>query len=493
MHDVRVQTLLEPADLDRLRTALTAAGFTADGIAARLGPAATADAARHDFRATLRATGSGDPLDTLIRLFICSVTEPELAVTRALAPLPLSAARAAGMVALEDGGVRANVDLEPYGDWWVLSDLPAQPGRQLPADHVLGVGGASTTLAAATVRTKVGTALDLGTGCGVQALHLSTHAASVTATDLSPRALRFAATTAALNGLSWELLQGDMLAPVADRSFDLVVSNPPFVVGPGTATHVYRDSGRAGDGICAELAAAAPTLLNPGGTLQFLANWVHVTGADWEDRVAGWFAGTGMDVWAIQREVSDPLDYVRLWLADASERHDAHRAAQWLDWFAEHGVEAIGFGLITARHSGKADPTVVCEDLRQQVQPPLGDRVAEWFTRRDWLDSRTAEDLLATRFRTAPGLQLRQEATIGDDGWAVDRQYLTLPEGLRWTEEIDPLILALVSGSTGALPLSDQLHLLATAHDAPLPDLTQALLPVLDHLVERGILLPTPR
>jgi hypothetical protein len=368
-----------------------------------------------------------------------------------------------------------------------MADLPAQPGRQLPADHVLGVGGASTTLAGATLRHPVDTALDLGTGCGVQALHLSQHARSVTATDLSPRALSFAATNAALNGVQWELLHGDLLEPVRGRRFDLVVSNPPFVVGPGVATHTYRDSGRAGDGVCAELAAAAPEMLTEGGTLQFLANWMHVDGEDWEDRVAGWFAGSGMDLWAIQREVQDPLDYVRLWLADASEKHDPHRAAQWLDWFAEHHITGIGFGLITARNSGAADPVVVCEELRQQVEQPLWMRVSEWFERRDWL---RGNDILRARYRLADGLQLRQEATMGEEGWAVDRQLLAMPHGLRWVEEIDPLILALVSGCTGVLPLRDQLALLASAHEVPPDDLEKALLPVIDHLVERGILVP---
>jgi hypothetical protein len=194
-----------------------------------------------------------------------------------------------------------------------------------------------------------------------------------------------------------------------------------------------------------------------------------------------------MDLWAIQREVQDPLDYVRLWLADASEKHDPHRAARWLDWFTEHRIAGVGFGLITARNNGAADPAVVCEDLRQQVEPPLGSRVAEWFERRDWL---RANDLLAARYRLADGLQLRQEATIGEEGWVVDRQLLAMPSGLRWVEEIDPLILALVSGSTGQLPMRDQLSLLAIAHGAPLGDLEKALLPVIDHLVERGILVP---
>jgi methylase of polypeptide subunit release factors len=475
--------LLDPPDIDRLREALTRAGYTSTGIASRLGASASALAGRHDYREALRATRSGDPLDTLIRLFVCGQSEAEDGIAAALHPLPLPTARAAGLIV----GDQAGVDLEPYGHFWVLADLPAQPGRQLPSDHVLGVGGASSTLAGATIRSPVATALDLGTGCGVQALHLSEHAQRVTATDLSPRALSFAATNAALNGLDWELLQGDLFEPVRGRRFDLVVSNPPFVVGPGVATHTYRDSGRAGDGVCAELAAAAPALLNPGGTIQFLANWVHVDGEEWEDRVAAWFAGTGMDVWAIQREVQDPLDYVRLWLADASEGHDPQRAADWLDWFAHNNITAVGFGLITARSSGADSPDVVCEDLRQQVQRPLGDRVAEWFGRREWLRH---NDLLAARYRLADGLQLRQEATIGEEGWAVDRQLLAMPEGLRWVEEIDPLILAMVSGCTGVLPMRDQLSLLAQAHEVPVDDLEKALSPVVDHLVERGMLVP---
>jgi methylase of polypeptide subunit release factors len=478
--------LLDQSDVLRLREALENAGFTAEGVAERLGDEASKATSRNDFREALRRTAGGDPLDTLIRLFVVGQAEPPAAIAQALKPLTLEAARAGGLLDDDEAGV----DLEPYGQWWVMADLPAHPGRPLHADHVLGVGGASTTLATSTIQRPVDTALDLGTGCGVQALHLSTHARSVTATDLSPRALSFARTNAMLNGLDWELLRGDMVEPVRGRRFDLVVSNPPFVVGPGTADYIYRDSGRAGDAVCAELAAAASGLLNPGGTMQFLANWIHAKGEDWEDRVAGWFAGSGLDVWAIQREVQDPLDYVRLWLADASDEDDPVRAARWLDWFEAHDVAAVGFGLVTVRASGHDDPTVVCEDLRQQVSQPMGERVADWFERREWL---RANDLLSAKLVKAEGLELRQEASWGADGWAVDRQLLALSEGLRWVEEIDPLILAVVSGCDGQLPLSEVFGLLAVAHDVPENDLKSAMLPVVDHLVERGMLTPCER
>ncbi|RIV40957.1 methyltransferase domain-containing protein [Micromonospora radicis] len=484
--------LLSPAGVEALRTALTRTNFTAAGIAARLGPQATAAVARNDFRAALRATTDGDPLATLIRVFICEQTEPEPAVAAALAPLPIADALDAGLVERYRDGVRMGLDLEPYGDdWWVLADVPAsaRPGRSLHAEHVLGIGGATQTMIGAAVRRPVERALDLGTGSGVQALHLSTHARQVTATDVSPRALRFAATTAALNGQDWELLRGDMVAPVAGRRFDLVVSNPPFVVGPGATTHVYRDSGRVGDAISAELAAAAPGLLTEGGTMQYLANWVHVSGEDWGERVAGWFAGTGLDAWVVQREVADPMSYVDLWLTDVGEA-DPQRMADWLDWFDAHKVEAIGFGIVSLRRGGHDDPVLRVEDLRQRVEAPLGDRIATWFDRHDWLREQGTEGVLAARYRATDGLRLHQEATIGPEGWGVDRQVLTMPHGLRWTEEIDPLVLALVGGADGRLPLRDQLALLAAAHDVTVDELAEAAGPIVAHLVERGFVEP---
>ncbi|MEE6262991.1 DUF7782 domain-containing protein [Plantactinospora sonchi] len=485
--------LLSPAGVDQLREALTSAGYTSGGIAERIGPQATNGLARNDYRAALRATEDRDRLGTLIRLFVCAQTESEPAVRAALAPLPLAEALAAGLVEPYGDGLRQGVDLEPYGDsWWVLSDVPAtaRPGQPLAPDHVLGIGGATTTLVGATVRRPVDTALDLGTGSGVQALHLTGHARSVTATDVSARSLRFAATTAALNGHHWELLRGDLVAPVAGRRFDLVVSNPPFVVGPGTTTHSYRDSGRVGDGVAAELAAAAPGLLTEGGTMQYLANWLHVTGEDWGERVAGWFAGTGLDAWVIQREVADPMAYVNLWLSDASEAADPQRAAAWLDWFDAQKVEAVGFGLVSLRRAGHDDPVVRVEDLRQQVPSPLGEQIAAWFDRQDWLRARGDAGLLTTRFRAADGLQLRQEATMGDDDWVVDRQVLAMSHGLRWTEEVDPLVLALVSGANGQVPLREQLAVLALAHDVPAEDLADVAGPIIGHLVERGFLEP---
>jgi release factor glutamine methyltransferase len=121
--------------------------------------------------------------------------------------------------------------------------------------------------------------VDVGTGTGAIALALAARLpeASVTAIDLSPDALALAAENAALNGLAdrVELLQGDLLAPVAGRRFDLIASNPPYIaegetVDPEVSGHepalaVFADD--AGRAIHERLAADAQAALRPGGHL----------------------------------------------------------------------------------------------------------------------------------------------------------------------------------------------------------------------------------
>jgi hypothetical protein len=188
----------------------------------------------------------------------------------------------------------------------------------------------------------------------------------------------------------------------------------------------------------------------------------------------------------IQREVLDPAEYVAMWLRDAGES-DPRRAAAWLDWFEAERVEGVGFGLVTVRASDSGDPVRRLEDLRQVVDQPLGREVLAWFARQDRVRD---TGLLDTRLLAHPALRLTQEAVRAADGWDVTRQLLVTDGGLRWTQEVDPVVVALVGGCDGTATLRDQLTLLAAAYDTPVEQLLAAAPLVVGPLVERGLLMP---
>lgn len=102
--------------------------------------------------------------------------------------------------------------------------------------------------------------LDVGTGTGAVALAAARLGARVTAIDISWRAVLNAEVNALLARLAIRVRRGDLLAPVSGRSFDLILSDPPYVPAP-TAACPRRGAARAWDaGHDGRLASAGPDL-----------------------------------------------------------------------------------------------------------------------------------------------------------------------------------------------------------------------------------------
>jgi len=491
---------LAPDDVRRLRDALRGAGYTVDGLLELLGPGAYAALGRGETVPALRETSDGSPRALLTRLFVLQTQVP-LAAAEA-ADLDVDVLVARGLLDRDGAELRALVDVRPYAaddvDLYVASDLGTGIGGvsgPVRPDHVLGIGGASTTLAQITVRPPVDRALDLGTGCGVQALHLASHAAEVVATDRNRRALAFAGLSAGLSGVSIGLREGSLFEPVAGERFDLVVSNPPFVIAP-QARFAYRDSGLPGDEVCRRLVTQAPDHLSEGGWCQLLASWLHVTGEDWRERVAAWVVPTGCDAWVVQREVQDPMQYAELWLRDAGD-HDTPAYTelydQWLDAFAADRVEGVGFGWVTLHRSRSADPFVRIEELPQAVQQPAGAAVAAWFARHD-LSRRTSDaDLLAARVVVDPEVRLDQESAPGAEGFVVVAERLRQTGGLRRTGDLDPAGAAVLAALDGHRPLAEVLDDVAAAFGADRAELRQGGVAAVRSLLEDGFVDLVPR
>jgi hypothetical protein len=479
-------------DVPALRTALVAAEFTHDAVVDRLGPRAHAALGRNETTPALRRTGSGSPLDTLTRLFLLQAPVGRGAADRALPGL-VDALAVEGVLTASGGEVRAQLDCRPYADddrdLWVLSDLtPGLDGAPhgVAADHVLGVSPASISLARLTVRGPVASALDLGTGCGVQALHLTGHAERVVATDVNRRALGLAALTCALNEVEVDLREGSLWDPVAGGRFDLVTTNPPFVVSPpGADVLVYRDSGLPGDQVVERIVRGAPGHLTPGGWCQVLANWVVLRDVPWDERLAGWVDDDCASL-VVQREVLDPAEYVELWLKDAGH-HGApdylDRYDRWLAWLDAQGVEGVGFGWFNLRRTPGPHTFL---DHPYAVEQPVAPAIAAWGEAADSLAGLDDEALLAARPVRRDGV--RQE-TDGEPG-AEDPETIVLRQqrGLRRARSADTVAAALVGAADGELTTGQILDALATLLLRDPAPLRAEQLPVVRELVSEGYL-----
>ncbi|MGP4916973.1 DUF7059 domain-containing protein [Brachybacterium tyrofermentans] len=543
-----------PDQVAALRADLRTARYTVEATESLLGPVALAALRRENPIPARRALAAqSEPAAVLFRLFVLGDVVPYSLVRAVLPALGADGALQLGLVGPAslpahrgeddheaddpDIPLGALVDLAPYSasddageiSWWIASDLSElATGRALGPEHVLGVGGASLTLARITPRASVGRVLDLGCGGGIQALHASRHAEHVVATDLSERALAFAAFNAALNEVDLELRQGSLLDPVAGETFDLIVSNPPFVITPRRAaaapehgdepttpetTWTYRDGGRAGDTLLAELLTGLPVHLAPGGSAVMLGNWEIPHGGDWDEHPRAWLAAAsadGVDSWVIQREQEDPAQYAETWVRDGgvTDRDPRWSDLQgaWLDDFAGRDVEGIGFGYLLLRrpagpdaavsdtagtdspgsHSTAPRPGVLrTEEATGTGTGTLGVHLAESLRALDVLHEMDDDSLAARRLVRADDVVERRHLTPGQ--WDPMLIELVQGAGFARTVRADQVLAGVVGALDGTLTLAQVLAAVCALTDADPDEARDQVLPVVRDLVRTGM------
>lgn len=487
-----------------LRADLESAGYTVDRLVDIWGAAGEAALERGDRVPAARAlAGRTDAGSVLARLFILGLDEDEAAVAGALPSLGIAGARSLGLISGE-GSVRAGLDLRPYsfldargaGRWWIASDLgELATGSALRTDHVLGVGGASVTLSGLLLPGPIENALDLGTGCGIQALHLAREAKRVVATDISPRALELAALNAAMNGVtSIEFRLGSLFDPVAGELFDRIVTNPPFVITPrrpDVPEYEYRDGGAVGDDLVAGIVRAAPEHLVPGGVAQLLGNWEYRAGGDGLQRVLEWAAGN--DAWIVERETLDPARYAETWIRDGGTRPSSPDyeplVGAWLDDFASREVNAIGFGYVLLRRP----PGSVTLRRAERLDAPLGEAASGLGAHVG--SALAAHDVIAQLDDSA--LLVLHPTVAGDvteerSHWpgAEHPSVIALRQGGGFRREvrIGTALAAVVGASDGELSLGAILAAVASILEVDAPALTAEIVPEVRELVLAGML-----
>jgi SAM-dependent methyltransferase len=131
-------------------------------------------------------------------------------------------------------------------------------------------------------------AVDIGCGTGAGAIAVAKRVpqAEVLAVDINDTALRFTRVNSALAGTGGLRAQHSDLLNGVDGRFDLIISNPPFMIDP--AGRAYRDGGgEHGHELSLAIIDAATTRLEPGGTLVLFSGTGITDGTDRFREAAG--------------------------------------------------------------------------------------------------------------------------------------------------------------------------------------------------------------
>lgn len=482
-----------PETIYRIRDVFDQAGYSDTEVAEATGMPDYLSLRDIDIPRLRRRLGHDTPLETLIRLFILGVPVDLAALQRAVQPMRWEDWAEAGLlVPLDRQQAVAPVALYPYKGLIVAFDW-----ARLQPNHVMGIASSTVTLATLLLSYRSRLTLDLGTGCGILAFLVARHSERVLAVDRNPRAINIARFNAHLNRLaSVECRSGDLFAPVEGETFDLIVSNPPYVVSP-ESRYLFRDSGMAGDAFCRMLTREASSRLRQGGYYQCLCNWIHLAGQDWQERLAGWFVDSGCDVWVMRSETMDAATYASAWIrateGEEPEQFQRHFTT-WMDYYERQRIEAISLGVIIMRRASGRTNWFRADDAPENMRGPCGDAMLRGFALRDFLE--TVHDdrkLLEARLRLAAEVRWEQQYVPTAEGWHMAAGHVHLSEGLAYTGTVDPVIIRLMIRCDGQRTVRDVLADVAASLGTGMESIAPACLDVTRHLILQGFLLPTGR
>jgi hypothetical protein len=253
-----------------------------------------------------------------------------------------------------------------------------------------------------------------------------------------------------------EFREGSLFEPVEGERFDLIVSNPPFVVSPDS-DFLYRDGPAAGDEISADVVRGAAAHLAPGGTATVLIGWVEVPDVPPWARPTGWAADAGCDVWVLHHSSLPALAYAVQWNSNlgADPDHYLGTVARWVDSYRSAGIGAVGYGAVVLRRRDGGNWRRF-DDLGARYPEPAGDELWSLLG----IEDRLAADpdggsLLDERVVAGDRHSIEQALRQHDGTYEVEQAELVQDGGLRFRVPADPLTAELLARCDGSRTLRE--------------------------------------
>jgi SAM-dependent methyltransferase len=481
--------LLSREDSLRLRSFFEDAGYNEASLRKHLGAAELPSRQLRNHARLLDRTSAALPLNVLLRWFWLANAQ-ELAQVKDLIPADILALLLqSGLLRQEGDNLIPRAMLLHIDGFLVASDhSSAIDNKEL--EMVLWPNPTSKFLARFAVRRHSRATLDLGTGSGILSLGASRYSDIVVATDLNQRAVDCARFNARLNDIeNVEVVAGDCFAPVADRRFDLILSNPPFFITP-QGDYLFCENPMELDGLCRRLVREGPAYLNEGGYMQMLCEWAQIKGQPWEERVAEWLQGNGCDAWVMKGLTQDPEEYAQHRIRETSQdpAQDAASYSGYMNYYRHRGVEAIHDGLIVMRRRDGRN-WVRIEEVQTTPKGELGEMILSTFAAHDLMQQNgTDEKLLAVRPKLAPNARLEQICIQADSQWRAESLTLRLESGFPFQLSLQPFVAEFLVTCDGTRSAGDAIRDFAARANAPLEKVQGECLAMIRKLIERGFM-----
>ncbi|UCE47313.1 MAG: methyltransferase [Phycisphaerales bacterium] len=417
-------------------------------------------------------------------------------VRQALRPMTLQQWIEAGIVhpPTSEGRVRSAVRFTPVQGFLLAADCPQLDAIQAPIDFVMPPGGTSLQLGWSAIRRSARRTLDLGTGCGYLGLVASVFSNLVVATDYNERAVAVARFNALLNGITrMETRVGDLWDPIRGERFDLVLSNPPFVITPQRRL-LLRDSGIRGDEFCRRLIREVPSYLEEGGFCQMLGNFAHLRDRPWQEDLSAWFTDLGCDavVFVTRRQPID--EYAMTWIT-ATESQDVavvpRMFNEWMEYYERQQIEQVSYLLINLRRRSGISNQIYVDEEEVRIAGECGDSIQTRFALLDYLAELPSDAaLLDECLMLDPNARLVQEHVMSAAGPKLVENRLEMRGALRHSARLDTNVMRFLVYCDRQQPLRAILTGLADSLGLEPDRVCQITLPTVRHMIERGFLIP---
>jgi len=238
----------------------------------------------------------------------------------------------------------------PYDKFFFASDFYSTSlysnKQKIEYDEVNSVAQSSIDLWMSLPKKKVGSVLDIGTGCGVLSILISQYCTQCIGVDINPRAIMYAKINAKFNNITnVYFIQSDLFKSIKERAFDLILSNPPYQIP--FSNKMFRDAKQIGTSILSRIVKNIPLYLKNNGSAFIITEYASSANRLLKSELQKWLNDSFRIFFILKYEYSlHHYVYAYTIHTEKNIRSYAKKALQMYQYLHKHNINKIQYGII---------------------------------------------------------------------------------------------------------------------------------------------------